>query len=91
MAGAHATYFNFTNTIFNWVERRLNTILLLAALIFIISIVGFNRLTVENKFIDYFKSSSEIYKGLSLIDKKLGGTATLDIIINAPEILQEDE
>ena len=48
-------------------------------------------MTVENKFIDYFKSSSEIYKGLSLIDKKLGGTATLDIIINAPEILQEDE
>ncbi len=82
---------NFTNTIFNWVERRLNTILLLAVLVFIISIVGFNRLTVENKFIDYFKSSSEIYKGLSLIDKKLGGTATLDIIIDAPEILQEDE
>ena len=48
-------------------------------------------LKVENKFIDYVKSSSEIYKGLSLIDKKLGGTATLDIIIDAPEILQEDE
>ena len=52
---------------------------------FIFSIVGINKLSVENKFIDYFKPSTEIYKGLSLIDKKLGGTAPLDIIISAPE------
>ena len=49
------------------------------------SIVGINKLSVENKFIDYFKPTTEIYKGLSLIDKKLGGTAPLDIIISAPE------
>ena len=82
---------SFTNNIFAMVERKTNTILLLGILIFTISIVGFNKLTVENKFIDYFKSSSEIYKGLSLIDKKLGGTATLDVIINAPDSVIEDE
>ena len=82
---------SFTNNIFAMVERKTNTILLLGILIFTISIIGFNKLTVENKFIDYFKSSSEIYKGLSLIDKKLGGTATLDVIINAPDSVIEDE
>ena len=82
---------SFTNNIFALVERKTNTILLFAFFIFLISIVGFNKLTVENKFIDYFKSSSEIYKGLSLIDKKLGGTATLDVIIDAPEFLKVDE
>ena len=82
---------SFTNNIFAMVERKTNTILLFGILIFTISIVGFNKLTVENKFIDYFKSSSEIYKGLSLIDKKLGGTATLDVIINAPDSIIEDE
>ena len=57
-----------------------------------LSILGISMLSVENKFIDYFKSDTEIYKGLSLIDEKLGGTAPLDIVINAPETeLIEDD
>ncbi len=80
---------SLTNKIFSWVEKRINTILILTFFVIFLSVVGFNKLTVENKFIDYFKSSSEIYKGLSLIDKKLGGTATLDVIIDAPSMGQE--
>ena len=80
---------SLTNKIFSWVEKRINTILFLTFFVILLSAVGFNKLTVENKFIDYFKSSSEIYKGLSLIDKKLGGTATLDVIIDAPSMDQE--
>ena len=40
---------------------------------------------VENRFIDYFDPDTEIYKGMYEIDSKLGGTATLDIIISQPE------
>ena len=80
---------SLTNKIFSWVEKKINTILFLTFFVIFLSVVGFNKLTVENKFIDYFKSSSEIYKGLSLIDKKLGGTATLDVIIDAPSMGQE--
>ena len=80
---------SLTNKIFSWVEKRINTIFFLTFFVILLSVVGFNKLTVENKFIDYFKSSSEIYKGLSLIDKKLGGTATLDVIIDAPSMDQE--
>lgn len=75
----------FTTWINSLVVRFKNIILLMSLLGFIFSIVGINKLSVENKFIDYFKPSTEIYKGLSLIDKKLGGTAPLDIIISAPE------
>ena len=75
----------FTTWINSLVVRFKNIILLISLLGFIFSIVGINRLSVENKFIDYFKPTTEIYKGLSLIDKKLGGTAPLDIIISAPE------
>jgi len=49
-----------------------------------LSYVGISKLTVENRFIDYFKPSTEIYKGMELLDKKLGGTAPLDIVLNAP-------
>ena len=67
-------------------------VILFSLLVLLLSSWGISKLTVENKFIDYFKSSTEIYKGLSLIDRKLGGTATLDVIIDAPEVqIAEDE
>jgi len=75
----------FTTWINSLVVRFKNIILLISLLAFIFAFVGINKLSVENKFIDYFKPSTEIYKGLSLIDKKLGGTAPLDIIISAPK------
>ena len=58
-------------------------------LIFFISIFAFIygafKLEVENKFIDYFDDTTEIYQGMLKIDKDLGGTATLDIIIKEPK------
>ncbi len=75
----------FTTWINSLVVRFKNVILLTSLLGFVFALVGINKLSVENKFIDYFKPTTEIYQGLSLIDKKLGGTAPLDIIISAPE------
>jgi len=48
------------------------------------AIYGVVNLTVENRFIDYFKADTEISKGMREIDEKLGGTTPLDIIIDAP-------
>ena len=53
--------------------------------IFITLCFGISKLQVENRFIDYFDKNTEIYKGMYEIDSKLGGTATLDIIISQPE------
>jgi predicted RND superfamily exporter protein len=50
----------------------------------LISIAGITRLTVENRFIDYYKPSTEIYRGMELIDRTLGGTTPLDVILDAP-------
>ena len=51
-------------------------------LIFIcFSIYGINKLNVENSFINYFKSNTEIHKGMKLIDTELGGTTPIDVII----------
>ncbi|OUR88582.1 transporter [Gammaproteobacteria bacterium 42_54_T18] len=55
----------------------------------IFSAIGINNLTVENRFIDYFKKNTEIYQGMALIDRKLGGTTPLDVIIDAPSVFFE--
>ena len=65
-------------------EKFGNLIIFISIILFGISLYGINQLTVENRFIDYFKPSTEIYKGMDLLDNKLGGTAPLDIVINAP-------
>jgi predicted RND superfamily exporter protein len=44
--------------------------------------MGITKLKVENRFIDYFRKKTEIYQGMSLIDRKLGGTTPLDLIVD---------
>ena len=70
----------------NYLERIIvkypNSILLIFLFLLLIGLLGSTKLEVENGFIDYFKKDTEIYKGMKLIDDKLGGTTPLDIIIN---------
>ena len=58
-----------------------NTIFTLTGLVIILSIIGISRLEVENSFINYFNKNTEIYKGMKLIDEKLGGTTPLEVIL----------
>ena len=53
-------------------------------LVIILSVIGINRLEVENSFINYFNKNTEIYKGMKLIDEKLGGTTPLEVILKFP-------
>jgi predicted RND superfamily exporter protein len=66
-------------------------IVLITLVLSLVSIFGLSKLEVENRFIDYFHSDSEIYRGLSVIDKQLGGTATLEIILDAPKVAAPTE
>jgi len=72
-----------TRTCAYWVEFHGKLTLFIFAFLAIVSIIGISKLTVENRFIDYFKPTTEIYQGMELIDKKLGGTTPLDVIIDA--------
>lgn len=73
------------------IERFGTPVLLVYALLIAAAVVGITRLGVENRFIDYFDSDTEIYQGLVQIDKKLGGTTPLEVIIDAPaQFLKED-
>lgn len=72
---------NFMPILSNLVEKRGNAILVIFAVLVIFSITGTTKLIVENSFINYFKKSTEIYKGMEVIDNQLGGTTPLDVIL----------
>jgi len=73
-----------TSYLGNFTSNNKNKIFLITLIIIILSIFGISKLEVENSFINYFKKNTEIYKGMKLIDDKLGGTTPLDIIIKFP-------
>ena len=62
-----------------------NTIFGTTLIIIILSIFGISKLEVENSFINYFDKKTEIYKGMKLIDEKLGGTTPLEVILRFPK------
>ncbi|MCP4128105.1 MAG: MMPL family transporter, partial [Gammaproteobacteria bacterium] len=70
-----------TRSLANVIERHGNTTLIIYLLIVVLGVVGIGKLSVENRFIDYFKESTEIYKGMVLIDQELGGTTPLDVVL----------
>ena len=47
---------------------------------------GISRLDVENSFLDYFAEDTEIYRGMSYVDQKLGGTTPFDVLIDFPAL-----
>jgi uncharacterized protein len=72
----------FTLSIATFTNCNRNIILFGSLLLALVSVIGVSKLEVENRFIDHFKSNTEIYQGMEVIDQKLGGTTPLDIVIN---------
>ena len=72
----------FTLAIAAFIKRHQKIILCGSFLLAVVSIIGISKLEVENRFIDHFKSNTEIYKGMQVIDRKLGGTTPLNIVMN---------
>ncbi len=73
-----------TSSLSSFTIKNKNKIFSITLFVIILSIFGISKLEVENSFINYFKKNTEIYKGMKLIDDKLGGTTPLDIIIKFP-------
>ena len=72
-------------------QQNTKTIFVSSLLVIIVSIIGITKLEVENSFINYFDKKTEIYKGMKLIDDKLGGTTPLDIIVKFPDKKKEEK
>ena len=78
-----------TDFLSNVAINNSKTIFSVTALVIFLSILGISKLEVENSFINYFNKNTEIYKGMKLIDDKLGGTTPLEIILKFPAKVKE--
>jgi len=62
----------FTAALANITEKQDGKVLFAALLMAVVSIYGITKLKVKNSFVNYFSNSTNIYRGLKLIDDKLG-------------------
>lgn len=83
--------FSFIEKLPNIILNYKKTIVLTVLIVVVFSTFGSMKIFVENSFINYFKSSTHIYKGMKVIDESLGGTTPLDVIIKFKEDKTEIE
>tara|TARA_B100000963_G_scaffold358766_1_gene384226 strand:- start:442 stop:2844 length:2403 start_codon:yes stop_codon:yes gene_type:complete len=84
----------FTDVLSNFSVNNGKSIILISIFLIILSVFGISKLKVENSFINYFSKDTEIYKGMKLIDDKLGGTTPLNVILkfdSDEELVEEVE
>jgi predicted RND superfamily exporter protein len=74
----------------HWVQGRPVATAVVFVVLAAVGVGGALQLTVENRFIDYFHEDTEIYQGMRLIDRELGGTTPLSVVIDAPQSFLED-
>jgi predicted RND superfamily exporter protein len=63
-------------------QRRSGTVMIVALVTFVVAVFGITRLTLNDRFVDYFDERTDIHAGMRFIDAELGGTAPLDVIVS---------
>ncbi|NVJ49977.1 MAG: MMPL family transporter [Gammaproteobacteria bacterium] len=81
----------FTSALGRWTLKSKGIIFAASLAIAIFAFSGLFKLTVDNRFIDYFRSHTEIHQGMKTIDDQLGGTTPLDIVIKTEALIQAPE
>jgi len=76
-----------------WTLGHGTPILVGSAAVFVASVAGMARLEVETRFTDYFRAASPIAQGLGFIDRRIGGTTPLEVVLRGdrPGYFLEEE
>jgi predicted RND superfamily exporter protein len=74
-------HFSFTKLSSDIIVHHQKSIFIVTLIAILFALTGSTKLIVENSFINYFKKDTDIYKGMKIIDKELGGTTPLDVVL----------
>jgi predicted RND superfamily exporter protein len=77
--------FAFSSFCAKIVDKHGLLVMATAACMVVFALVGIQKINVENSFINYFKSTTQIYQGMKNIDQNLGGTTPMDVIVHFNE------
>lgn len=73
--------FTLTRVMSEWARWHYVTIAVVAAIAAVAAGIGVSRITLDNRFLDYFQESTDIYQGMHFVDRHLGGTVPFDVVL----------
>jgi predicted RND superfamily exporter protein len=77
---------NILVRLFERLSLRAPGAVILASLVLLgVAVWGASKLSAQSKFNEYFKADSEVYLGLEYIDKQMGGTTPLEVVLESKE------
>jgi uncharacterized protein len=62
-------------------RRRYVAISVVGLLMVVVAGVGISRVSMDNRFYEYFRENTDIYQGMRFVDQYLGGTIPVDVVI----------
>ncbi|MEQ8515828.1 MAG: MMPL family transporter, partial [Chromatocurvus sp.] len=63
---------------------KTHRVILASLLLCIVAAIGAEKITLGNRIVEYFRGDTEIRQGLEVIDRELGGTIPLDVVLRFP-------
>jgi predicted RND superfamily exporter protein len=66
-------------------EARPRVVVLITILLVVVSAWGISKLEVETNLINYFSPETEVRKSQEFVSRRLGGSITMDVVIEAGE------
>lgn len=76
-----------------WAAERRGVVYATTVVVLGLSVWGITQIRVDTRFVDYFRSDTEVHQGIEFIDQ-IGGTMTLEVILHGErenQWLEEEE
>ena len=90
MAGKHANTPWLTEALGQIATKHSMAVVGLGCLLAVVAAYGASDLSLGNKLLSYFRGNTEIRRGLEVIDRELGGTVPIDVILQFEAFKQEE-
>ncbi len=84
---------HFIRVLGEFTRWRPGAVVCIGLLLALVAVFGIQRVSLDNRFAEYFDPSTEIYQGMHFIDQNLGGTIPFDVVLSFPpyEVEEFDE
>ncbi|MDR2068722.1 MAG: MMPL family transporter [Spirochaetaceae bacterium] len=70
---------------FSFLARKKYTVLAVTAAVILVSLYGLSRIIVDNVMVEYFKSTTDIYRSDRFIREKFGGSKVVSVMVEADD------
>ena len=68
---------------FSGIAARRGTVIFAAVIVVVFSVRGLGNVVIDNIFVEYFKTSAEIYRSDRFIREKFGGSKVVSVVVQA--------